>query len=203
MLSLSAGCRSFRTAVDAGRTLQLSALPPKAAAIDVADVTDTLLSAAGAGLGIAALTLLQHFVPLKSLTRGGLQGLYVTTLCSSAIILNYREDGPPEFLTVFIATFVPAIATVALLKCTGSSMLVRPISVMLTMCWFKLAGCAFPPAAALANTYVDNPTCTPMGWAYVGLPCIGNAVLWAVACLFARLRARVARALAQGNKHSS
>ena len=151
------------------------------------DYADTALAAAGAGIGVATLTLLQHWLPLKLWTAGALRGMYVTTLCSSAIIINYQEEVPP-FWTVFWATFVPAVVTVALLRLTGSSAIVRPVSVAITMFWFKLAGCAFPPAAALANTYLDNPTCTPMGWSYVTLPCTGNAVLWAVALVFSRLR---------------
>ena len=153
---------------------------------------DSALAAIGAGVGVATLTLLQHWLPLKALTAGALQGLYVTTLCSSAIILNYGKQ-PPSFLTVFWATFVPAAATVTLMKLTRSSAIIRPLSVAITMLWFKLAGCAFPPAAALANTFLDNPTCAPMGWAYVALPCTGNAILWAVAALFSRLRAWVER----------
>ena len=97
----------------------------------------------------------------------------------------------PSQSQVFWSTFVPAAVTVALLKLTGSSAIVRPISVAITMCWFKLAGCAFPPAAALANTFLDNPMCTPMGWSYVTLPCVGNAILWIVALFFSRVRAWV------------
>ena len=156
------------------------------------DIADNALAAIGAGIGVATLTLLQHWLPLKSLTAGALQGLYVTTLCSSAIILNYGET-PPSFVTVFLATFVPAAATVALMKLTRSSAITRPVSVAITMLWFKRAGCVFPPAAALANTFLDNPTCGTMGWAYVALPCTGNAILWAVAFLFSRLRSCVKR----------
>lgn len=158
----------------------------------IPDHLDTALAAAGAGLGVATLTLLQHWLPLKMWTAGLLHGVYVTTLCSSAIILNYA-DAPPNFFTVFWATFMPAAVTVALMKLTRSSAIVRPISVMFTMAWFKLAGCAFPPAAALANTFLDNPTCAPMGWAYVTLPCTGNAILWLIAAAFSRIRQRVKR----------
>lgn len=168
--------------------------PVLSAAVTVAnaepDYVDTALAAAGAGVGVALLTLLNARLPLKLWSAGMLQGVYVTTLCSSAIILNYGEK-PPNFLTVFWATFVPAAVTVALMALIKSSALVRPISVMFTMAWFKLAGCAFPPAAALANTFLDNPTCAPMGWAYVTLPCAGNAILWAVAWVFSHLRMSV------------
>lgn len=152
------------------------------------DWLDIMLSAAGASVGIATLTLIQHWLPLKAWSAGALQGVYVTTLCSSAIILN-NGRAPPDFFSVFWATFVPAAMTVALLKLAISTAIVRPISVAITMVWFKLTGCVFPPAAALATTFLDNAKCTPMGWAYVTLPCTGNAILWAVAFVFARLRA--------------
>jgi len=151
---------------------------------------DQGLSAAGAGTGIAVLTLMQHF-DSQGWIIASLQGVYVTTLCSSAIVLNY-DLSPPSFSKVFWATFVPAAFTIALLKLTGSGATARPLSVAMTMCFFKSFGCAFPPACALAATFLDNPRCTPMGWAYVGLPCVGNAILWGVAWLFSRLRAMVA-----------
>ena len=180
------GLRSQNIALSTSKSsYELVAAPP------THDYVDTALAAAGAGVGVAVLTLMQHLLPLKIWTSGALQGVYVTTLCSSAIILNYAQV-PPSFATVFWATFVPALTTVLLLRLTSSA-IARPISVAITMVWFKLAGCAFPPAAALANTFLDNPNCTPMGWAYVTLPCTGNAILWVVAAAFSRVRARVKR----------
>jgi len=172
------------------RNPPLGQLVALAAGASEPDFLDSALAATGAAVGVAALTLVQHWLPLKLWTAGVLQGVYVTTLCSSAIILNFG-DAPPDFLAVFWATFVPAAVTVGMMRLTRSSALVRPLSVLFTMLWFKLNGCAFPPAAALANTFLDNPTCAPMGWAYVTLPCTGNAILWAVAYTFSLVRARV------------
>ena len=70
---------------------------------------------------------------------------------------------------------------------------------------FSLSGTTFPPAAALAATFIDSKgKAGAGGWQFVFFPSIfGNAVLWIFAMALSRVRQAVRIALATEQWRSS
>lgn len=142
-------------------------------------LVDTALAALGAGLGLAALAVLQDKLG---------QPLYAPPMAASAVLL-FAGLTPPPAVNVFAGTAGAAACGVAALRLFGSSMTVRCFATASTLIWFKLSGTFYPPAAALAVIFVDNAAQQARGWSYVLFPSLaGNALLYAGAMGLARPR---------------
>lgn len=158
------------TQIEARRPGRISALQK---------LVDASLAAAGAGLSVQLLSVLQT-PTLK---------LWGPPQAASAAVCFLAEK-PPPLRPLCLGTLGGTAGAVLISKLYGVGAKTRSLAIAFAIFFFKISGNAFPPAAAFCSLFFDNPAMTTQGWKYPIFPCLsGNLIIYISAMIFAHVRA--------------